>query len=160
MLLSGIVSLSISGFAVDNADRLYVGTQRNICIYQNGKIINTVKIPTSRSYVFTIDGNDILLATPHSVFRMTLDGIIKEETEDPSANVYNRLQRKREFVSEKGDIYKKSGLLLQPRIIKNGNEIVYQLSTLSVVVKLLLAICFISLFGFPVYLCKRTRNKD
>ncbi len=149
--------MSISGFAVDSADQLYVGTQKNIVVYQNGKMVDTVEIPTSRSYAFTIDGNDILLATPHSVFRMTLDGVIKEETEDPSANTYSRLQRKREFFSEKGDVYKKSGLL-QPRIIKNGNEAVYRSSTLSVVVKLLLVICFISLFSFPVYLYKKARN--
>ncbi|MBR6825249.1 MAG: hypothetical protein IKM59_01745 [Oscillospiraceae bacterium] len=158
MIISGTVTLSISGFAVDSRDRLYIGTEKEINIYQNGEIIHTIEPPTSRSYVFTIEKDEIILATPSTVYRMNLEGDIAGEQEDPSAGEYNRLQWKKAFVSRSGDSYKKVGFLLT-RIIKNDHQVVYQVSTLSVVVKLILAICFIALFSTPVYLYKNKKKE-
>lgn len=159
MIISGTVTLSISSFAVDSRDRLYIGTENKINIYQDGEIIHTIESPTSRSYVFTIEKDEIVLATPSTVYRMNLEGDIAGEQEDPSAGEYNRLQWKKAFVSRSGDSYKKVGFLLT-RIIKNDNQVVYQVSTLSVVVKLILAICFIALFSTPVYLYKKQEKGD
>ena len=75
MVITGTATLSISGFAVDSSDRLYVGMQKEICVYENGTIIDRLSPHTSRTYIFTITEDDtILLSTSTTIYVMDLKG--------------------------------------------------------------------------------------
>ena len=63
VLVSFISGKAISeyvGFAVDSSERLYVGTNAGIEVYENGVRIKTINPPSSRSYVFTIEDEKIV----------------------------------------------------------------------------------------------------
>ena len=152
LIMAGRVTFSISSFAVDPFDRVYVGTNNDIEVYQNGTLINTISPQTSRSYVFTIteDGN-ILLSTASKVYIMDLEGNIIDTQDDPGADTYNRISyRAGKFVSANGDTYKLRDPLGYTKIVKNSSETVYQISNLSVWVKILMFVCVISWMILPV----------
>ena len=161
LFASGAVTPSVSCFAVDNLDRLYIGTQKEIQIYEKGQIVNCIHVPTSRTYVFTIlDGNKILLSTSTIVYLMDLDGNVLETKEDRGADTYNQISyRKRKFISDNGDVYRISNILGRTRIIKNQTDIVYQINALSVAVKILLVIsaAVILMFSIWVLFAQKTR---
>lgn len=153
LIISGTANLSISGFAVDHADRLYIGASNEIRVYEEGKQIGSISPHTSRGYIFTItDGDTILLSTSTTVYLMDLDGNVIETKEDAGTDTYNQLSyRKRRFVSQNGDTYEIASKLGRTTIIKNNNTVVYQMDTLSYTVKLLVIICFIAMFGLAIY---------
>ncbi len=153
LIISGTASLSISGFAVDDSDRLYIGASKEIRVYEDGKQIGSISPHTSRAYIFTItDGDTILLSTSTTVYRMDLDGNVLETKDDAGADTYNQLSyRKRRFVSENGDTYEIASKLGRTAIIKNKNTVVYQMDALSYAVKLLVIICFLAMFGFAIH---------
>ena len=152
LIFSGAISFSVSGFAVDGADRLYIGTQKEIQILEDGKLINSISVPTSRTYVFTIqNGNELILSTSTEVYIMDLDGNILETREDLGADTYNQISyRKRRFVSENGDLYTLSGILGRTKIVRNKQDIVYQIDGFSFFIKILFVICFVSIAAFPI----------
>jgi len=152
LVIAGTVNLSISGFAVDNSDRLYVGTKSEICVYEKGKKMHTISPHTSRTYVFTItDGESILLSTSTKIYVMDLYGNILETRDDPGADIYNQISyRKKAFISKKGDIYKLSNVFGRTKIIKNDAEVLYQIDTFSFAIKILVVICIVALFVFCI----------
>lgn len=154
LIISGTATLSISGFAVDNVDKLYIGKHKEIQIFEDGKLINSIRVPTSRTYVFTIqEGNKLLLSTSTKIYVMDLDGNILETKEDLGADTYNQISyRKRTFISDSGDTYKLSNLFGQTRVIKNNTDLVYQIDGCSFVVKVLVVICFVAMFGLAIWM--------
>ena len=162
LVITGTVTLSVSGFAVDHFDRLYIGTTNEIRVYEESRIVKNISPHTSRTYVFTIqEGENILLSTSTKVYVMDLDGNVLETKEDPGADIYNQLSyQKGRFISDKGDIYRMSSVFGWTRITKNSTEIVYQIDVLSFCVKLLLAICAIVIFVFPVWALIEQRLGD
>ena len=158
LLISGTVTLFLSGFAVDNNDRLYVGTNGAIQVYENGVLVNQLNPHTSRSYYFTInqDGN-ILLSLPTEVYLMDLSGNVLETWED-GGKVYNQLKHRNTFTSGRGDVYKMKGVLGRTRIVKNDSQTVYRISVLSLIVKILIPVCCVSLVLFFAWVI-RTRKK-
>ncbi len=160
MLLTGAVSPSIPGFAVDSLDNLYVGTNGEIQIFRDGAMIDSITHKASLNYAFTIREDDtILFATPSHIYRMSLTGEILETKEDPSASTYTRLDRnKRTFLSQSGDSYRLAGVLGRTRIVRNGTDEVYAISGLSVIMKMLVALCVVSLFLNTPILILRIKN--
>lgn len=161
LIISGQATLSVSGFAVDNVDRLYIGKQREIQVFENGKLLDSIRIPATRTYVFTIqDGNKLLLSTSTKIYVMDLDGNILETKEDLAADTYNQISyRKRMFVSDKGDVYKLTNSLGRTKIIKNKTDLVYQIDVCSSVVKVLIVICFVAMFGFVIWMLSQQIRK-
>lgn len=153
MVITGTATLSISGFAVDSSDRLYVGMQKEICVYENGTIIDRLSPHTSRTYIFTITEDDtILLSTSTTIYVMDLKGNILERREDKGADLYNQLSyRRKQFVSHNGDIYKHRGIFGITQIVKNGTDIVYKTTPLSFAVKACLLFSVVGLVMLLLY---------
>ena len=160
MLFTGAVSPSISSFAVDSLDNLYVGANREIQIFRDGVMIDSISHKASLNYAFTItEDNTILFATPSRTYQMDLTGEILETKEDLSASTYARLERnKRTFISQSGDSYRMIGILGRTRIVKNDEEVVYAISWLSYIMKILVSICVVSLFLNTPLLVFHIRN--
>ena len=148
------VTISISNFAVDSNDRLYIGTPTKICVYENGQLLTTLNPHTSRAYAFTItEEEQILLSTASTVYLMDLAGNTISQEEDPGADMYNQLQYNRKhFISAKGDYYCVVDAIGRTKIIKNSSEIIYQLSMLSFCVKILLISSVIAMFSFGIWI--------
>ncbi len=158
-VVSGIVTLSIECFAVDSLDRLYVGTQNEIRIYEDGVLTHTIDPKTSSGYMFTIKDDQIVLATPSRIYTMNLQGDILDAQEDKSSNMYNQIQyKKRVFTSSNGDEYQIKDQIGRTRIVKNGEETVYQISVFSVVVKYLIVIAVLSIFLFPFWIVPKYKK--
>lgn len=151
LVLTGTATLTVSGFAVDDANRLYVGTTKGICVYEEGKLVDNINPKTSRTYMFTITEDDnILLSTSTKIYIMDLNGNVLETKDDSGADVYNQLSyKKRKFTTDKGDVYKLSNFGWT-KIVKNSTEVVYQIDALSFSVKVAIAVCGIALIAFIV----------
>ena len=149
-------AISIPCFAVDSQGRVYVGSQDNIEVYNNGFLERTIKPKTSRGYMFTVLENDtILLSTSTVVYAMDLSGTVTDSWEDKGADTYNKIQYgKKRYLSSSGDVYELEQILGRTRIIKNGKDVVYSISLKAYIVKLLLivsTVCFTLLVGFILY---------
>ena len=162
MILTGIATPFIEGFAVDASDRLYVGVQEEIRVYDNGELAYVISPQTSKGYAFTITEDDqILLSTSSITYRMSLSGDILEKNEEDSVSLYNELNwGKKQFVSASGDEYRMKSYLGWTRIIKNGEERVYRISVLSFAVKCLLAACMIAILAFPMCVALHNSRKQ
>ena len=163
LVATGTVTLSVSNFAVDSNDRVYIGTEREIAIYQNNMVVGSIVPPTSRGYAFTVTEDDnILLSTASNVYLLDLEGNVLRKVPEIGTTTFNELQRnKREFISVNGDFYQMQGNLLRTRIIKNNSENVFQISVLSVVVKYLLIFSAIGMYIFIVlWLITRIKRQD
>lgn len=149
LLISGTATLSISGFAVDDYERLYVGTAKAISVYEDGKLAYKIDPQTSRTYRFTIDDNGkLLLSTSTKIYIMDLEGNILETKEDSGADTYNQISyRKNEFVSQKGDKYRLINFG-RAKIVKNGTQTVYQIDGLSFSVMVSMLVCTVGLLFF------------
>ena len=150
LVICNVVTLSIECFAIDSQNRIYIGQTNKICVYEADKLVNQISSQTSRSYQFTIVKNDIIkLSTASSVYTMDLDGNILSLTEDVGAKVYNQMQQKRKnFTSFAGDQYEIRDRLGRTKIVKNNTETVYQISRLSVVVKIMIVSCLVLIISF------------
>ena len=149
LLISGAATLSISGFAVDDYERIYVGTANAISVYEGGKLAYEIDPQTSRTYRFTIDDNgNLLLSTSTKIYIMDLQGNIIETKEDPGADTYNQISyRKNKFVSQKGDEYRLINFG-RTKIVKNGTQTVYQIDDISFSVRVSVIVCTVGLLAF------------
>lgn len=152
LLISGAVNLSISGFVVDNSDRIYVGTAKAISVYENGELVREINPKTSQTYRFTMDDNgNLFLSTSSEIYIMDLEGNILETREDPGADAYNQISyRKNKFISQKGDEYRLINFG-RSKIVKNGTQTVYQIDVFSYLVKIAIVTCAIGLIVFVLW---------
>lgn len=150
LVITGAVQLSISSFAVDSKDCLYVGTRKGISIYDNFEYVGAINPKTSRTYMFTINEADqIVLSTSDKIYLMDLDGNVLDTKDDLGADVYNQLSYKKwTYTSQNGDVYKLN--IGCSKITKNGNEVVFQIDGLSTATKYILLIAFVILFIYLV----------
>ena len=150
LVITGTVQFSISSFAVDSQDRLYVGTKKGIEVYDNGELVGSINPKTSRTYMFTITEEDqIVLSTSSKVYLMDLEGNVLDTKDDLGADVYNQISYKKgTYTSRKGDVYKLN--IGSSKITKNGNEVVFQIDGLSTATKYILLIAFVALFIYLI----------
>lgn len=160
LIFTGVATPFISSFAVDGANRLYVGTQDKIQVYADNSLIDTINPKTSRSYVFTInDDEKIILSTSTKIYTMDLEGNVLDTQTDLGAHMYNKIQyNKRGFLSQSGDEYRLVSELGWTRIVKNGRETVFKISLLSFFVKILIAVCAVALFIFPLWAANQKKK--
>ena len=160
LLVSGKVTLFIPNFGVDANDRLYIGEYKSIRIFQAGLEVGNICL-NSTNYAFTVAEDTILLAYPSRTQMLDIEGNVLNESKDLNAEIYARLQNAgRTIVSPNGDEYHKAGSLGWTRIIKNDSEVVYRISPLSFVAKLLMWLVSLSLFINGVFLIKNIHKLD
>lgn len=156
LIVSGIANPFISSFAVDSEERLYIGLQGRIEVYDGNSKISTINPKTSRSYVFTILEDDtILLSTSTTVYSMELNGNILDSWEDHGAQTYNDIQYSNlQYISRTGDRYTLDGILGWSRITKNDTVVMYSISVISFLVKVMLLASIVCLFSIVILLIK------
>ena len=138
--LSGQVSFSTKGFAVDSEGQLYVGREGEIAVLKDGECVRTISPRTSRSYVFTItDEQTILLSTSSTVYTMDLSGNVLTEQPDEGTKVYNQLQHKKSFTDVHGAKYTMRSPWGRTSVYKDGVRI-YEIPTLDYIVRILLIV--------------------
>lgn len=146
LIATGAVSPEIRCFALDSIGRIYIGRTNKIDVYEDGRLINSFSSKTSKSYEFTILSDDtILLSTSTTVYSMDLNGNVLDSHPDTGTFMLLRKQTGK-FLTQAGDTYEFRCKLLWPRIVKNGENVVYKISTGSFVVRCVLGlsvICFV-----------------
>lgn len=157
---AGVVNISVKCFAADSDGNLYVGLTEQILVYSDERVlIRSFSSKTSRDYIFTINENDtILLTTSSQNYMMDLHGnLLKYEENDPM-HQYPELQDSRtQFEDVNGNWYKITDVLGWTKIVKNDSIVVYQITTLSFLVKISLYFAVIS-FLFSVRKMINTRR--
>lgn len=137
LIVTGVVSPFVACYSVDSSDRLYIQDDGFIKIYDNGSIIGQIDAPTSRDYRFAIENDTIILATPVKVHIMKLDGSEIETYYEPGANTFVKIDSPtKELACDNGDVYSLKGRFLLSRIIKNNQDVVYQIDGFSFTIKL------------------------
>lgn len=136
LIITGVVPLSLKGFSVDKNDRLYIGTEKGIAVYQGDVQVDSISLPTSRAYAFTMQRNDtILLSTATEVYILDLSGNVLNHRADAGSETFYKLRaNRRDYKSWKGDHYHMNGSFGYTRIYKNNVELVYKSSPLSCIV--------------------------
>lgn len=146
----------ISGFAVDSHDRILIGLHNRIEIFDNGILVDVVRTKTSRGYVFTLlEDDSILLATSTKVYTIDSSGNILASTEERANSIYNQIQRgKDKFTSVNGDLYSIKGKLGRTRIEKNDSIVVYQISPVSFIAKIVLCLAMVLVIILVLIICR------
>ena len=148
LIMTGRVKTTVTCFAVDSAGDIYVGGIGEILVYSNGCEIRKFGSPSARSYVFTIDENDVVwISSGSKNYTSDLSGNVLEIW-DEKEHDNSKLPRSgvNEFTAHNGDIFQLKSFLGRPYILRNGTDIVYQMPVLSYAVKLLMIaaiLCFI-----------------
>jgi len=159
LILSGLAVPFIEGFAVDSQGLMYVGEWDSICIYQDSTPVCVIPFKSS-TYAFTIDNNEeLIVAFPSVVYRMSTTGTVLEKQDDPAAETYQQLRRQTVVTTSNGDRYQKVSEFGWTRILKNGTEVVYKITPVSFIVKLLLFLCTISMFVNGAWIVCRFHSK-
>lgn len=155
--LTGLTDSDVKCFAVDSNDRIYVGKSEKILVYDNGIAVNCLNPQTSRGYMFTITEDDhILLSTANTVYSMDLEGNILDTWKDSASSVYTEIQfNKNCFESKNSDVYSLKYRLGWTRILKNNCEVVYKITTLSFVVKIILELAVAVFLGSTLSVVRR-----
>lgn len=142
-ILLGFVSMMMQTFggaeydiysiAADSSGRVYVGKPEVIEVWEQGEQIGEINPQTGRGYYFTVCADDtILVAVSSTVYHLTLDGVVIESWEEPGLDTHYQLQwNRKHHTSPNGDEYVLKQSLWWPKIVKNGEETVYQLSSVA-----------------------------
>lgn len=152
VLVSFISGKAISqyvGFAVDSSERLYVGTNAGIEVYENGVKVKTIEPPSSRSYVFTIEDEKIVSSVGDAICIFSLDGELLERYEDSFDNFLKMKSNSTGFVSPSGKEYGSKNTLGYYKIMQ-GDKCVYAMPLFSYIVNVLFVACIICILSFVI----------
>lgn len=152
VLVSFISGKAISqyvGFAVDSSERLYVGTNAGIEVYEDGVKVKTIELPSSRSYVFTIEDEKIVSSIGDTVCIFSLDGELLEKYEDNYDNFLKMKSNSTGFVSPSGKEYRSKNTLGYYKIMQ-GDKCVYAMPLFSYIVNVLFVVCIICILSFVI----------
>ena len=160
LLFSGVAIPFVECFAVDDQDNIYISGYSKIYVYEGKNRIRTLSAQTSSGYMFTIkEDNTILLSTASKVYSMDLYGNILSSNPDPSCDTYNQIQyRKNRFTTQIGDTYKIVSSLGWTRIVKNGTTVVYRISSISFIIKIMLYISSCACVALPIIYIRKARK--
>lgn len=161
MIFLGVAAPFINGFALDDEGKLFVGEGKIIRIYQNELLVREIEMKSS-AYALEINSADeLIVASPSTIYRMTLEGQIIEKQDDPHSETYQKIRNNRKTLTPaSGDKYQMISEFGWTRIVKNGTEEVYRISTLSFVVKVLLFLCSVSLLVNGAWFVRHVRNMN
>lgn len=152
VLVSFISGKAISqyvGFAVDSSERLYVGTNAGIEVYEDGVKVKTIEPPSSRSYVFTIEDEKIVSSVGDAICIFSLDGELLERYEDNYDNFLKMKSNSTVFVAPSGKEYRSKNTLGYYKIIQ-GDKCVYTMPLFSYIVNVLFVVCIICILSFVI----------
>lgn len=148
-------SSTIFGYAVDSQDRLYVGLNGHIEVFENEEPIRSFSSLTSRAYSFTIDENDvIILATANRNYKLDLQGNVITELEHGSGLLNEIRNLNRHEVTVNGNDYRLINLGW-PRILKNGNAVAYRIPAWAVCLR---AAVLIYVLGLIILIAKMAKE--
>ena len=135
---------AIVSFATDSSDRLYVGFERTIEVYDNGNLVAEIDTSDFRTYHFTITTDDrILIASATHSYTMDLKGNLLSSQKEPAGNTYCQLkQNSDEFVSQSGKKYTLKWKHIWPQILESENVTVYQVPMVAVAVRIIKNFCW------------------
>jgi len=147
MLISGIAQPFIPRFALDSSERLYIGYNQEIAVFDGNQKIDSISPQTSRGYGFTINPDDtIFICTGDRSYLTDLNGNILEVFDDINLTTnYEILHKGKSFTNIDGDEFKIKSPLGYTRIVKNDSDIIFRISPFSFVVKLLLYVAVLVL---------------
>lgn len=154
--LSGQVHPSVDCFAVDSQGRVYVECTDTIRVYFNNQYLYTVNELdgfdniSMKGTCFAITEEDVfLMSTQGKYYEMDLQGNIHGAwpySEKQAEVAQLRRQAKRAKTTVDGDEYAIHNSMGRTAIVKNGDEVVYELSALSLVVKMAGLLTLIAFF--------------
>ncbi len=163
LIITGTVTLFLSGFAVDSKDRLYIGKGSGIAVYENGVFDHTINPKTSRGYIFTIQPYDtVVVSTGSNVYMMDTNGGLISQEEDFRSRMYYEIRKTgNPFYSANGEKYTKRSPWGRTEIIReNGEQIstIYQMPLLDYIVEITLIVVIISMPFLIIRLVLKSRN--
>lgn len=152
---AGIMTVPMECFAIDSKGLVYIGNPSEVEVYKNNKLVDSFSAQTSRGYHFCIENDVMLLQTSTNIFRLQLDGSILSKWDINDIDAPTVKKATNELQDADGNTYVRDRVLIRERIIKNGKDIVYQISIANAIVRSLLLLCiiFFVVFG-TVIVCK------
>ena len=152
LFISGRVVHSYVGFAFDSAERLYVGKNTGIEVYENGNKIRTIRPPSSRSYIFTISDDRIVASTGQSVRIMDLEGELIDQKTDDGSTFRKMYANSSKFVTLSGRQYSKGSIFGYYRITRDDGVCIYSMPLFDYIVNVLFEACGVSTMIFVIVL--------
>jgi len=163
--MTGVITSSYYGFALDNNGVLYIGKSDGINIYANGQFTKTV-YKTPGGYYFTIQDEKLYVATSGKVLEMDLRGNLIEKRDDRGSQEIEKLHKQRNvFVTDDTKYRATGGLFGFYKITRydnnGGSSVIYQSPILDFVLYLaVLAIAIISVILFIKGFIKWSNIRD
>lgn len=152
LVASGKVTLFLKGFAVDSAERLYIGKEYWVEVYEQGVLIDRIGPQRSRDYSFTIEDDTLLLADGNDIYSMDLQGAeLDVQPDHGSRGLISFRQGMEEFTDHNGHHYSINRVLGYYWITRSDNAVVYTMPLLDAVA---LSLVWISLgIFFSLLIC-------
>lgn len=124
-LVSIIKNDKIIGFAIDSENRIYIGKNSIIEVYNEGVIENVIHSVTSRGYTFTIKDEKIVIFTGTKLYYLDLNGNVID-SEDFTGIEPKELRGGKTFEDSKGNYYELKKSFGRSQIIENDSKIIFQ----------------------------------
>lgn len=159
--ITGKITISYVGFAIDHNNNIYLGKDSTIEVLDyDGKVLRSISPYTSRGYKFTITpDNQIKISTGDYLYLTDLSGNLISKKDISNYTDDDLLRENRyEFISSDGVHYKMKNHFLRPciyRIDATKKTIIYKMPIFDYIVKLIMIACFLSfMIIIPVVILK------
>lgn len=140
-VLRGSIALSYSSMAVDAEGRLYLGRGDRIEIYEAGTRTASIAPKAGKSYLFTLQGEELVLSTGKTVITLDLQGNGIDQQPDENGTVYQQLKaQKGTFTAADGTVYTLRHEMLATEVTAQDGTVLYAEPGWANVLKPLLAL--------------------
>ena len=140
-VLRGTIALSYSSMAVDAEGRLYLGRGDRIEIYEAGTRTASIAPKAGKSYLFTLQGEELVLSTGKTVITLDLQGNGIDQQPDENGTVYQQLKaQKGTFTAADGTVYTLRHEMLATEVTAQDGTVLYAEPRWANVLKPLLAL--------------------
>lgn len=140
-VLRGTIALSYSSMAVDAEGRLYLGRGDRIEIYEAGTRTASIAPKAGKSYLFTLQGEELVLSTGKTVITLDLQGNGIDQQPDENGTVYQQLKaQKGSFTAADGTVYTLRHEMLATEVTAQDGTVLYAEPGWANVLKPLLAL--------------------
>lgn len=140
-VLRGTIALSYSSMAVDAEGRLYLGRGGRIEIYEAGTRTASIAPKAGKSYLFTLQGEELVLSTGKTVITLDLQGNGIDQQPDENGTVYQQLKaQKGTFTAADGTVYTLRHEMLATEVTAQDGTVLYAEPGWANVLKPLLAL--------------------
>lgn len=140
-VLRGTIALSYSSMAVDAEGRLYLGRGDRIEIYEAGTRTASIAPKAGKSYLFTLQGEELVLSTGKTVITLDLQGNGIDQQPDENGTVYQQLKaQKSTFTAADGTVYTLRHEMLATEVTAQDGTVLYAEPGWANVLKPLLAL--------------------